>query len=108
MGRKNSEIIQTIKNFKKATQKRYAIDKVILFGSQATGKARESSDIDLLVVSRFRGRKIKLMHNLYHEWHHKQNINYPVDFLCYTPKEFNKMKNMITIVREAVHNGIEI
>ena len=36
------------------------------------------------------------------------DLNYPVDFLCYTPKEFNKMKNMITIVREAVRNGMEV
>ena len=36
------------------------------------------------------------------------NLNYPVDFLCYTPKEFNKLKNQITIVREAVRDGIEI
>ncbi len=108
MDRKNSEIIKVIRKFKDTTKKKYSIDKVILFGSHATGRARKDSDVDLIVVSRFKGRKIKLMHNLYHEWHHRQNINYPVDFLCYTPKEFNKMKNMVTIVGEAVHNGIEV
>jgi len=108
MDRRDAKIIKTLKDFKKAAKKKYAIDKMILFGSQATGKARKSSDIDLLIVSRLKKRKIKLMQNLYHEWHIKQNINYPVDFLCYTPKEFKKMKNQITIVREAVRNGIEI
>ena len=36
------------------------------------------------------------------------SLKYPVDFLCYTPEEFNKLKKQITIVREAVENGIEI
>jgi len=36
------------------------------------------------------------------------NLNYPVDFLCYSPEEFNKLKKQITIVRGAVENGIEI
>jgi len=35
-------------------------------------------------------------------------LDLPVDFLCYTPKEFDKLKNKITIVKEAVENGIEI
>jgi hypothetical protein len=35
-------------------------------------------------------------------------LDYPVDFLCYTPEEFNRMKKQITIVKEAVENGIAI
>ena len=31
-----------------------------------------------------------------------------VDFLCYSPEEFKRMKNRATIVREAVLHGIEI
>ena len=35
-------------------------------------------------------------------------LDIPVDFLCYTPEEFNKLKKRISIVKEAVSNGIAI
>jgi len=35
-------------------------------------------------------------------------INYPVDFICYTEEEFNKLKNKISIVSVAIKEGIEI
>jgi len=41
---------------------------------------------------------------MYDHW----NLRYPVDFLCYTPEEFNKLKKHITIVRETIKEGIEI
>jgi len=46
----------------------------------------------------------KIQTKMYDYW----NLNYPVDFLCYSPEEFNKLKKQITIVRGAVENGIEI
>jgi hypothetical protein len=36
------------------------------------------------------------------------DLNYPVDFLCYTPEEFNKLKKEVSIVSEALKEGIEI
>jgi hypothetical protein len=41
---------------------------------------------------------------MYDHW----EIDHPVDFLCYSPEEFKRMKNRATIVREAVLHGIEI
>ena len=35
-------------------------------------------------------------------------IDLPVDFLCYTPKEYNKLKKGITIVSEALKKGVLI
>ncbi len=37
----------------------------------------------------------------------KWEFDYPVDFLCSTPEEFNKLKKQVTIIREAVKTGIE-
>ncbi|MBI2649867.1 nucleotidyltransferase domain-containing protein [Candidatus Woesearchaeota archaeon] len=82
------------------------IQKMFFFGSRVTGKPHRWSDIDLIVVSKefqkknFRYRPL----GFYKHW----NLEYPVDFLCYTPKEFSKLKKQITIVREAVEKGIEI
>ena len=72
----------------------------------ATGKTHKWSDVDLVVVSKKFRRKgiMDRASNLYIEW----NLDYPVDFLCYTPEEFDKLNKQITIVREAVKEGIEI
>ena len=76
------------------------------FGSRARGKSHKYSDIDLIIVSpKFKKLNFfKRGARMYDYW----NLNYPVDFLCYTPKEFNKLKKQITIVSEAVKEGIEI
>ena len=72
--------------FKKKNQ----IEKMFLFGSRASGKVHKWSDIDLVVVSKkFRGKSIlKRSPQLHIKW----DLGYPVDFLCYTPEEFNKLK----------------
>ena len=86
--------------------KEMPIKKMILFGSRANGKAKKGSDVDLLIVSKkfenldFFERGAKM----YDYW----DLKYPVDFICYTPKEFDRLKKMVTIVREAVRNGIVV
>lgn len=103
---KKTALLKKLKGFKEEVGKEMALQKLILFGSQVSGKARKWSDVDLLLVSKhfssltFRQRATKM----YGFW----NLHYPVDFLCYTPKEFNALKGQITIVREAEETGIEI
>lgn len=95
-------MIQQLKEFKQ----RNKISKLYLFGSMASGQTHESSDVDLLVVAnRFRGKGLlERAPSLYMDW----NLDYPVDFLCYAPEEFEKLRKQITIVKEAVERGIEI
>lgn len=104
MGKK--EHIEFLKKFKNELSAKFPIDKMILFGSRAYGKPHKWSDFDLIIVSKKFRRIDPLKRSLgfYDYW----NLNYPVDFLCYTPEEFNKLKKQITIVREAVKEGIEI
>ena len=82
------------------------INELVLFGSRARGKAHKDSDIDLIIVSKdFRGKKFRYRAiGFYDHW----NLDLPVEFLCYTPEEFNKLKRQITIVKEAVEAGVEI
>ncbi len=105
MGRKK-HIIEVLEDFKKETSKKIPISKIIFFGSRVTGKPREYSDIDMIVVSRkFEGMKFReRVTKMYDYW----NLYYPVDFLCYTPEEFEKKKIIGGIVHEAVVDGIEI
>ena len=102
----NKKILKDLKKFKEKLLRNISVDKIILFGSQVTGKTHKDSDVDLIVVSKdFEGKKSRYRAiGFYTNW----NLDYPVDFLCFTPKEFNKLKNQITIVKEAVENGIEI
>ena len=104
MGQK--AVVKQLKVFKNTLHKDVPIDKMIFFGSRAKGKFHRDSDIDLVIVSpKFRRLDFfKRGAKMYDYW----NINHPVDFLCYTPEEFNKLKKQITIVREAVREGIEI
>ena len=103
---KKKSLIKNLRNFKSSLNHEIPIEKMIFFGSRATGKPHSWSDIDLIVVSKeFQAKKFRYRPiGFYKHW----NLDYPVDFLCYTPEEFNKLKKQITIVKEAVENGIEI
>jgi hypothetical protein len=103
---RKKHLIKQLKEFAEEISSDYPLKKMILFGSQATGKAGKHSDVDLLIVSETFRRKRKLRRSppLYLKW----NLDYPVDFLCLTPEEFNRRKKCIGLVREAVKEGIEI
>lgn len=100
------EIIRGIEEFKENANKEFPILKIIFFGSRAYGTANKWSDIDVIIVSpgfknlNFFERGARM----YDYW----TLDYAVDFLCYTPEEFDKLKKRITIVREALENGVEI
>lgn len=97
---------EKLKNFRGRVSKDIPIERMILFGSRAEGKARKESDVDLVIVSPLfkkwdffkRGAK------MYDYW----DLGYPADFLCYTPEEFNKLSKQISLVAEAIKNGIEL
>jgi len=108
MGKANAKAIEMAADFKKKAAKKYGIKKVLLFGSQATGKSRKDSDIDLIVVSERIKKKSEFMSSMIQEWHLVQGKRHPVDFLCYTPKEFKAKSKGITIVKQAVEEGIEV
>ncbi len=98
--------IKRVENFKKELKKKIDVRKIIFFGSRVKGKPKKYSDFDLIIVSPYFQRKKILDRPLgfYKYW----KIDYPVDFLCYTPKEFKEMSEKVTLVRDAIREGIEI
>lgn len=106
MGKAKIKELNELKEFKSTIKKDIPIDKFILFGSRAKGTSKKYSDFDILIVSKKFNKMNKLdrSYAVDKKWH----LDYPVDFLCYTPEEFNKLKKQITIVKEAVEEGIEI
>ncbi len=98
--------IDLLKNFKQRLSQKIKVNKLVLFGSRVSGRPTRYSDFDLIVVSpNFRKvDSLKRSKLFYSEW----TMDYPVDFICYTPEEFNKLKKDITIVSQALKKGIEI
>jgi len=89
----------------------YAPDEMWLWGSRAYGSPGEYSDIDLIVVSeKFSDVKFtKRMYKFIESIGILQDRNAEVvDVLCYTPDEFARKKEQISIVNEAVKKGIRI
>lgn len=100
------ENIKLLKNFIRRITKKYNISKILFFGSRATGNFDKESDFDLIIVSSdFKGLNfIERASKFYDYW----DLNYPVDFICYTPEEFEILKKQISIVADALKFGIEI
>ena len=99
------DLIEALSDFRRKISSVIPVTEMILFGSRATGKAGKESDVDLLVVSpAFKNMKSARGKGLYDFW----DLDYPVDFICYTPEEFEKQKRQVSLVRMALKEGIEI
>ena len=82
---------------------KFHLQKIILFGSQATNKADEKSDIDLLVISHFHGKRRQLMVEMNRIM---DNVEHAIDLLILTPGEFNREKKIPgTLARYAGEHG---
>jgi uncharacterized protein len=68
------------------------LEKIILFGSQATGKTDEYSDIDILIIAPSRerplDRRLKIRRLL-----HELDKSIGLDILFYTPEEVEQFKD---------------
>lgn len=107
MGKTDPKIKAVVRKFKQRLARHLAVQKVLLFGSRATGKAKPWSDIDIVVISKNFSKYQKhreRIEKMYDYW----DFEYPVDFLCYTPQEFKILSKKITIAKTASEEGIEI
>jgi uncharacterized protein len=105
MGRRQS-LIKQLKEFKNKLEEIISVNRILFFGSMSRGKAKKDSDVDLIIVSKdFKGKSFRRRAiGFYDYW----DLDYPVDFLCYTPEEFNKLKKQVSIVSEAIKKGVEV
>ena len=83
-------VLRIIKQFKKELEKQgLRVDRLVLYGSWATGKAEEGSDIDVVVVSPdFAGKgywdRIRILSNAIYE------IFEPIEAVALTPEEWDR------------------
>jgi predicted nucleotidyltransferase len=92
-----------IKRFQKALESAdIRVERLILFGSYATGTAREDSDIDVVVISpSFSGKtyweRIDILADAIYQ------VFAPIEASAFTPDEWKSEKSLIT---EYAKNGV--
>jgi uncharacterized protein len=106
MGKK-AALLSRLEEIKKEINRDFPVEKMILFGSNATGKTHKDSDIDLIIVSpKFKGLDfMQRGSKMYDYW---SLTDQPVDFICYTPEEYKKRSKGVTMVGKAMIEGIKI
>jgi len=91
-----------------AIAKKFNTQKVFLFGSYANGKPTPQSDLDICVITDFKGkRKIELTREIRKEI--SRFFHHSLDILLYEENEFNErasIKN--TLENDILKNGIVI
>lgn len=76
---------------------------VLVFGSRARGEAHAGSDLDVIVVAQafaeipFLKRMPMLLRLARFPRH--------IDFLCYTPEEFEQVRSVSAVVNDALREG---
>lgn len=95
------EILENaLNNFVSDVKKTYHPDKIILFGSYASGKVNDNSDLDLLVVAPSKDDF----------WTRMKDISgccsrtVGMDVLFYTPAEYSKMLASRTFFRKEIQD----
>ncbi len=102
----NRKIKSYVRKYVKRLNKKFKIEKYILFGSRVRNDFLDTSDVDLILVSKdflninFRKR----MSEALEYW----DGDVDLEVICYTPEEFEKMRKRIGLVKKAVEEGIEI
>lgn len=77
-------------------------EKIILFGSQAYGKPRPDSDVDLLVVMPFEGGYFEQAHKM----RMRLGLSLPIDLLVNTPEQLQYRLDIgDRFMREIVERG---
>lgn len=81
-------------------------DKIILFGSQATGKAKPDSDYDFLIIKSDIDNPLQIEKAIYRKFVDMDEL-VSIDIIVATPEIVEKYKNAIgCIIKPALEEGI--
>jgi uncharacterized protein len=80
--------------------------RVVLFGSRITGQATEASDLDVIIISQA-FKKIPFVKRM-GELLKAARFPKHVDYFCYTPEEFDRVKESSAIIEQALEEGVEV
>ncbi len=79
----------------------YKPERIILFGSYASGKPTRNSDVDLVVIKKTTEPFLERQKQA----HLLLRTTTPVDIFIFTPDEFEKAKNNNLLIKEASETG---
>lgn len=82
--------LPAIRKFGRRIGTEFEAERVILFGSYASGNANEDSDVDLLVILPFRGRNVDQAVRM----HLELRPPFPVDLIVRTPQAIQRRLRM--------------
>ncbi|MBI5373865.1 MAG: nucleotidyltransferase domain-containing protein [Candidatus Schekmanbacteria bacterium] len=86
--------------------KKFKPEKVIIFGSRVRGVAKKDSDIDIIVISNY-FEKIPFLKRMPLILK-KVPFQKHVDYICYTPDEYKKIKDASSLISGALEDSIEL
>jgi predicted nucleotidyltransferase len=99
------EAITVIRTFLESIRQDLPIERAYLFGSYATGRNRDYSDIDLAIVTPVVNSKtsLKISQEIFHR---AMLYNVDLEPICFSPEEFEKEE--LPIVLDIKREGVEI
>lgn len=100
-----TEAIAVIQTFLEKIRPELPIARAYLFGSYATGRARDYSDIDLAIVTPALNSENSIAINQ-KIFSRASRYNVDLEPICFSPEEFEKEE--LPIVLDIKRNGIEI
>lgn len=100
---KVQDISEKVERLKGEIVRKYSPEKIILFGSAAQDEAGEVNDVDLLIIKKdvpfYGADRIR-------ELYHLIDADTAVDFLVYTPEEFERLLTLgDPFIKEIVKRG---
>jgi predicted nucleotidyltransferase len=98
------ELPPHVTNLVRSIVERFHPERVILFGSHATGTTHAESDVDLLVVMDTELSSFKQAAKIYHALDHWT----PVDIFVRTPKELVHRNRKDLILRTILDEGVTV
>ena len=102
----NQEIFQRLRKISERLKKEYHAEKVILYGSYATGEATEDSDVDLFIIAPTNERFFERMATVRGLIRDLRN-GLPVSPIVLTPEEVEKRRRKgDQFVQQILEEGI--
>ena len=101
--KKDNIILNFKKNILPRIIKEYNPKEVIIFGSRIKGTSTLNSDLDVIIVSKsFQDTPfIERMPLLLKKFDFPRHL----DYICYTPEEFERMKDTSSLIIDALEYG---
>ncbi len=97
------EIDAKLRDLSNILRQRYKIKRIIAFGSYVRRDLNEGSDIDIVIVGNFEGKQYKRIAQVL------GLVDLPVEPLCYTEAEFEKMiKNENPFITTVLREGVDL